>query len=87
MRRSMRRSATFGAVALSTLGLARRRRLFAATPAGGTVATTRACRTSSAARCDRRQRVPWATLEQKTGSQQIFVRAFKNGAWKTQGSG
>jgi hypothetical protein len=30
--------------------------------------------------------VPWATFEQKTGtSQQIFVRAFKNGAWVTQG--
>src|SRR5690242_14891987 len=26
--------------------------------------------------------VPWATFEQTTGrSQQIFVRAFKNGAW------
>ena len=32
-------------------------------------------------------RVPWATFEQKTGeAQQIFVRAFKNGAWVTQGS-
>ena len=31
--------------------------------------------------------VPWATFEQKIGdSQQIFVRAFKNGAWVTQGS-
>jgi len=31
-------------------------------------------------------RVPWATFEQKTGaSQQIFVRAFKAGAWVTQG--
>jgi hypothetical protein len=31
-------------------------------------------------------RVPWATFEQKTGSaQQIFVRAFKNGQWVTQG--
>jgi len=30
--------------------------------------------------------VPWATFEQKVGSaQQIFVRAFKNGAWVTQG--
>jgi hypothetical protein len=35
--------------------------------------------------------VPWATFEQKTpsvtspDSQQIFVRAFKGGAWKTQG--
>src|SRR5438034_6871531 len=30
--------------------------------------------------------VPWATFEQKFGSsQQIFVRAFKNGAWETQG--
>src|SRR5438045_6426752 len=30
--------------------------------------------------------VPWATFEQKTGaSQQIFVRAFKNGRWVTQG--
>jgi len=31
--------------------------------------------------------VPWATFEQKIGdSQQIFVRAFKKGAWVTQGS-
>jgi hypothetical protein len=31
-------------------------------------------------------RVPWATFEQKTaGEQQIFVRAFKNGQWVTQG--
>jgi hypothetical protein len=31
--------------------------------------------------------VPWAAFEQKVGrSQQIFVRAFKNGAWVTQGS-
>jgi hypothetical protein len=30
--------------------------------------------------------VPWAAFEQKTGaSQQIFVRAFKNGRWITQG--
>jgi hypothetical protein len=30
--------------------------------------------------------VPWATFEQKVGSaQEIFVRAFKNGAWVTQG--
>src|SRR5438132_1383736 len=29
---------------------------------------------------------PWATFEQKSrDSQQIFVRAFKNGAWVTQG--
>jgi hypothetical protein len=32
--------------------------------------------------------VPWATFEQKvaSGAQQIFVRAFRNGAWVTQGS-
>ncbi len=32
--------------------------------------------------------VPWATFEQKAapGAQHIFVRAFKNGAWVTQGS-
>jgi len=31
-------------------------------------------------------RVPWATFEQHTGSsQQIFVRAFKDGRWVTQG--
>src|SRR5882724_1603225 len=32
--------------------------------------------------------VPWATFEQKVadGEQQIFVRAFKNGAWVTQGA-
>ena len=31
--------------------------------------------------------VPWATFEQKLadGTQHIFVRAFKNGAWVTQG--
>src|SRR5438874_1448531 len=31
--------------------------------------------------------VPWATFEQKVagGEQQIFARAFKNGAWVTQG--
>src|SRR5690349_84660 len=30
--------------------------------------------------------VPWATFEQQVGdAQQIFVRAFKNGAWVTQG--
>src|SRR5438093_3830607 len=30
--------------------------------------------------------VPWATFEQKVGRwQQIFVRAFKNGAWVTEG--
>jgi hypothetical protein len=32
-------------------------------------------------------RVPWGTFEQKSGSaQQIFVRAFKNGQWVTQGA-
>ncbi len=31
-------------------------------------------------------RVPWATFEQKAGNaQRIFVRAFKNGQWVTQG--
>ena len=31
-------------------------------------------------------RVPWATFSQKSGAgQQIFVRAFKGGAWHTQG--
>jgi hypothetical protein len=31
-------------------------------------------------------RVPWASFEQKSGSsQQIFVRAFKNGQWVTEG--
>jgi hypothetical protein len=32
--------------------------------------------------------VPWATFEQKVAGaeQQVFVRAFKNGAWVTQGS-
>jgi hypothetical protein len=31
-------------------------------------------------------RVPWATFEQQAGSaQRIFVRAFKNGQWVTQG--
>jgi hypothetical protein len=31
-------------------------------------------------------RVPWGSFEQKSGSsQQIFVRAFKNGQWVTQG--
>lgn len=32
--------------------------------------------------------VPWATFEQRTGTeQQVFVRAFKGGAWVTQGHG
>jgi hypothetical protein len=32
--------------------------------------------------------VPWATFEQKTtASQQVFVRAFKGGAWATEGHG
>jgi hypothetical protein len=32
-------------------------------------------------------RLPWAAFEQKSGSAQlIFVRAFKNGAWVTQGA-
>lgn len=32
-------------------------------------------------------RVPWATFEQKTaGEQQVFVRAFKDGQWRTQGA-
>ncbi|MCW2982936.1 MAG: hypothetical protein JWR63_506 [Conexibacter sp.] len=32
-------------------------------------------------------RVPWATFEQRTpGHQQVFVRAFKDGQWRTQGS-
>ena len=31
-------------------------------------------------------RVPWATFEQQAGgAQRIFVRAFKNGQWVTQG--
>jgi hypothetical protein len=31
-------------------------------------------------------RVPWATFEQQAGGAQlIFVRAFKNNAWVTQG--
>src|ERR1700674_2038820 len=31
-------------------------------------------------------RVPWATFSQRSVvSQQIFVRAFKGGAWQTQG--
>src|SRR5436309_10382687 len=30
--------------------------------------------------------IPWGTFEQKTaGAQNIFVRAFKNGAWVTEG--
>ena len=32
--------------------------------------------------------VPWATFEQlTTGKQQVFVRAFKGGAWATEGHG
>ena len=33
--------------------------------------------------------VPWAAFEQKTtaGQQQVFVRAFKSGAWATEGHG
>src|SRR5262245_28735968 len=32
--------------------------------------------------------VPWAIFRQQTtGSDQVFVRAFKAGAWSTQGNG
>ena len=98
MRRSMRRTATLGAVALTTLGLAATAGAsLQQLPPGAQV------NDDPAAGIDPQRdagvsdvvggslaaggiRVPWAAFEQQTaGEQQIFVRAFKNGAWKTQG--
>ena len=88
MRRSMRRSATFGAVALSTLGLATTAGAsLQQLPPGGTVSNDAgASDVVGGSLAAGGIRVPWAAFEQPSpGSQQIFVRAFKNGAWKTQG--
>ena len=98
MRRSMRRGATLGAVALTTLGLAATAGAsLQQLPPGGQVNDDPAAGIDPARDAGVSDvvggslaaggiRVPWAAFEQKTaGEQQIFVRAFKNGAWKTQG--
>ena len=88
MRRSMRRSATLGAVALSTLGLAATAGAsLQQLPPGGTVSNDAgASDVVGGSLAAGGVRVPWAAFEQPSpGAQQIFVRAFKNGVWKTQG--
>jgi hypothetical protein len=98
MRPSMRRSATLGAVALTTLGLAATAGAsLQQLPPGGQVNDDPAAGIDPARDAGVSDvvggslaaggiRVPWAAFEQATaGEQQIFVRAFKNGAWKTQG--
>jgi hypothetical protein len=98
MRRSMRRGATVGAVALTTLGLAATAGAsLQQLPPGAQVNDDPAAGIDPALDAGVSDvvggslaaggiRVPWAAFEQKTsGEQQIFVRAFKNGVWKTQG--
>ena len=98
MRRNVRRGATLGAVALTTLGLAATAGAsLQQLPPGGQVNDDPAAGIDPALDAGASDvvggslaaggvRVPWAAFEQKTaGEQQIFVRAFKNGAWKTQG--
>lgn len=95
---SMRRSATLGAVALTTLGLAATAGAsLQQLPPGAQVNDDLAAGIDPARDAGASDvvggslaaggiRVPWAAFEQQTsGEQQIFVRAFKNGAWKTQG--
>ena len=98
MRLSMRRGATLGAVALTTLGLAATAGAsLQQLPPGAQVNDDLAAGIDPARDAGASDvvggslaaggiRVPWAAFEQQTsGEQQIFVRAFKNGAWKTQG--
>jgi hypothetical protein len=98
MRSSMRRSATLGAVALTTLGLAATAGAsIQQLPPGGQVNDDVAAGIDPARDAGAPDvvggslvaggiRVPWAAFEQQTaGEQQIFVRSFKGGAWKTQG--
>ena len=98
MRLSMRRGATLGAVALTTLGLAATAGAsLQQLPPGAQVNDDLAAGIDPARDAGASDvvggslaaggiRVPWATFEQQTGGeQQIFVRAFKNGVWKTQG--
>ena len=100
MRRSMRQGATLGAVALTTLGLAATAGAsLQQLPAGAQVNDDVAAGIDP--RLDAGVsdvvggslaaggiRVPWAGFEQKTsGSQLVFVRAFKAGAWATEGHG
>jgi hypothetical protein len=99
MRRSMRQSATFSAVALATLGLAGTAGAsIQQLPPGAQVNDDPAAGIDPARDAGVSDvvggslaaggvRVPWAAFEQQTpGEQQIFVRAFKGGAWKTQGA-
>jgi hypothetical protein len=94
----MRRGAALGAVALTTLGLAATAGAsLQQLPSGGQVNDDPAAGIEPARDAGVSDvvggslaaggiRVPWAAFEQQTaGEQQIFVRAFKNGAWKTQG--
>jgi hypothetical protein len=98
MRPSMRKGATLGAVALTTLGLATAAGAsLQQLPPGAQVNDDLAAGIDPARDAGVSDvvggslaaggiRVPWAAFEQQTsGEQQIFVRAFKNGAWKTQG--
>src|SRR3954469_7397309 len=98
MRLSMRRGATLGAVALTTLGLAATAGAsLQQLPPGAQVNDDLAAGIDPARDAGASDvvggslaaggiRVPWAAFEQQTaGEQQIFVRAFKGGAWKTQG--
>jgi hypothetical protein len=99
MRYSMRRGATLGAIALTTLGLAATAGAsIQQLPPGAQVNDDLAAGIDPARDAGVSDvvggslaaagvRVPWAAFEQQTaGEQQIFVRAFKNGAWKTQGA-
>jgi hypothetical protein len=84
----MRRGATLGAVALTTLGLATTAGAsLQQLPPGDAVADDAGVSdVVGGSLAAGGIRVPWAAFEQQTaGEQQIFVRAFKNGAWKTQG--
>jgi hypothetical protein len=99
MPQSMRRGAAFAAVALTTLGLAATAGAsLQQLPPGAQVNDDRAAGIDPGRDAGVSDvvggslaaggvRVPWAAFEQQTtGKQQIFVRAFKNGAWKTQGA-
>jgi len=98
MRFSFRRGATLGAIALTTLGLAATAGAsIQQLPPGAQVNDDPAAGIDPARDAGASDvvggslaaagvRVPWAAFEQQTaGEQQIFVRAFKNGVWKTQG--
>src|SRR3954454_1203504 len=98
MRLSMRRGATLGAVAATCLGTAATGTAsLQQLPPGGQVNDDVAAGIDPARDASAPDvvggslvaggiRVPWAAFEQQTaGEKQIFVRAFKNGVWRTQG--